>query len=189
MGQRGAGYGVDSANIPNFGMSGMGGGPASMSQMGAIGRGRGGGGMPMGAMLGMTGMQMDPLMMAGGMMGGMKGAAIGGLVGTGLDLVSSLFGGKEKGVPAQRYDRTSDRAPILNRRAAEEAAAKERATETAGQQPAAYSGEEGGGSQSRSQSSTGMDHDTSRFFGNETSPSWYNALKTAYPHDMQNVRH
>jgi hypothetical protein len=161
---------------------GMGGGPfPELGNVGQIGRGEIGRGV-----LGTAGfVQSGPM----GMMQSVLGGRGGGLLGAGVNILSSLLGGgnnEESGYPVNNRHQ---RGEGLFRRGSEQSAAEEFAREMAMRQgrnqdirePDNYR-------QAPPRSASGMDRNTEKFFGNEFAPSWYSELKGAYPHDLKYVK-
>ena len=156
---------------------------------GALGQMMMGGGMPIeGRNLNTMGMGGNPFQMLGGMIGGGKGAAIGSLVGMGANLLGKMFGGQqEEEEQAALVPSAQSRASNINQNAAQQAALRARAAEQGSKPPENQLVAAADGAQSQ-KVGTGMDAETTKFFGNEFAPSWFAQLKQAYPHDLANVR-
>lgn len=187
MDMGGGSFGFGSEQGGGFGFNdrggmGMGGGPfPELGNVGKIGRGEIGHGV-----LGTAGfVQSGPM----GMMDSVFGGRGGGMLGAGINILSSLLGGgnnEESGYPiSNRHQRGEG----LARRGSEQSAADELAREMSMRQgrnqelrePDTYR-------QAPPKSASGMDRNTEKFFGNEFAPSWYAELKGAYPHDLKHVK-
>ena len=132
--------------------------------------------------------QSGPMGMMESMLGGRGGG--GGLIGAGVNILSSLLGGGNNEESGYRVDNRHDRGENLSRRGVEQTAMSELAREASMKSTGGNEGSRPPDDyrQPPSRSAVGMDHNTEKFFGNEFAPSWYAELKGAYPHDLKNVK-